>query len=104
MPVYSLDTIHEVAQDKNKVILLGRKVEIDVTNLGYFKAKVAACLRELHKSDFHKTIYYEDTKLTFDVYKTKCHSPLGEVDDIYIKLKLNYKGEVFVEIGSFHLL
>ena len=54
MPVYSLDTIQKVAQNKHKVILLGRKVERDATN--------------------------------------------------HIKLKLNYKGEVFVEIGSFHLL
>ncbi|OAD23619.1 hypothetical protein THIOM_000542, partial [Candidatus Thiomargarita nelsonii] len=37
MPFYSLETIREVAEDENKIIFLGRKVEIDIVNLGYFK-------------------------------------------------------------------
>lgn len=52
MPFYSLETIHEIAQDENKIILLGRKVEIDVANLGYFKADVADCIKNLWLSDF----------------------------------------------------
>ena len=103
MPFYLLETIHELAQDENNIILLGRKVEIDVANLGYFKADVAACIKNLWPSDFHKTIHYEDTKLTFDVYKGKCLSPSGEYEEVYMKLKLGCKGEICVEIGSFHL-
>ncbi|HDN27484.1 MAG TPA: hypothetical protein ENG03_10400 [Thioploca sp.] len=99
MPFYSLETIHELAKDENKIILLGRKVEIYVANLGYFKADVADCIKKLWPSDFHKTIHYEDTKLTFYVYKGQCLSPSGEYDEVYIKLKLGYKGEICVEIG-----
>lgn len=101
MPFYSLETIREVAEDENKIIFLGRKVEIDIINLGYFQADVAACIKTLHLSHFSKTLHYG--KLTFDVYKTKCLSPSGKYDDIYIKLKLNYRGDLCVEIGSFHL-
>jgi hypothetical protein len=103
LPFYSLENVIEVAQDDNKIILLGRKVEADVNNLGYFEADVAFCIRSLRLSDFHKTIHYEDTLLTFDVYKGKCLSPSGEYDQVYIKLKLGYRGEVCIEIGSFHL-
>ena len=44
------------------------------------------------------------TMLIFDVYKGKCLCPSGQYDEVYIKLKLGYKGEICVEIGSFHLL
>jgi hypothetical protein len=30
-------------------------------------------------------------------------NPSGEYDEVYMKLKLGCKGEICVEIGSFHL-
>jgi hypothetical protein len=104
MPTYSLKTIREVARHENKIILLGRKVESDMTNLGYFKSDIATCLRNLRSSNFYKTLYYENANMIFDVYKARCLSPLGRYDEIYIKLKLNSENDVFVEIGAFHLL
>ena len=83
--------------------MLGRKVESDVINLGYFRRDVAACLRNLQPSQFRKTIRYENPEVIFDIYLANCRSSLGQWDEIYIKLKLNYRGEICVEIGSFHL-
>ncbi|MEN8219483.1 MAG: type II toxin-antitoxin system MqsR family toxin [Pseudomonadota bacterium] len=47
MPYYSLETIHEVAKDENK-IFLSRLAQRDASNLGYTKKDIAACLKELN--------------------------------------------------------
>jgi hypothetical protein len=103
MPFYLLETIHQIAQDEKKILLLGRKVESDMINLGYFRRDVAACLRNLRLSNFRKTIRYDNPAVIFDIYQVKCHSASGASDEVYLKLKLNHRGEICIEIGSFHL-
>lgn len=45
MPFYSLETIHEVAKDKEK-IFLSRLAQRDSSNLGYNIKDIAKCIRK----------------------------------------------------------
>jgi hypothetical protein len=57
MPYDSLETIHEVAKDENK-IFLSRLAQRDASNLGYTKKDIIACIKELNNSNFLNTQKY----------------------------------------------
>jgi len=100
MPFYSLETIHEIAQDENK-IFLSRLAQRDASNLGYTTKNIAACIKKLNNSDFLNTQKYNG--IILDAYRISCHVLLGNRDDIYIKLRLTSEYKVVISVGSFHL-
>jgi len=87
MPFYSLETIHEVAKDENK-IFLSRLAQRDASNLGYTKKDIAA---------------QKYNGIVMDAYKISYQGSVGNRDDLYIKLKLTSEYQIVISVGSFHL-
>lgn len=99
---YSLRRIHELAA-AGKVAYAGRIVERDIENLGYDPDYVARCLQTLNQCHFQESIRYGSTTPWMDVYRTKYPGPKGDLDDLYIKLKLD-RDCVLISLNSFHLV
>ncbi len=55
MPHYSLSDISKAVRENN-IIYHGRKVQRDISNLGYELADVKNCLLALTNNDFQKSI------------------------------------------------
>ncbi|EDN69825.1 hypothetical protein BGP_0294 [Beggiatoa sp. PS] len=100
MPFYSLETIHKIAKDENK-IFLSRLAQRDASNLGYAKKDIAACLKALNHSNFLNTQKYNG--IVMDAYRISCQVSSGNRDEIYIKLKLTSEYKIVISVGSFHL-
>ena len=101
VPGYGLDGVKANAKRLN-IEYRGRKVQRDISNLGYELADVAWCLMQLSENDFSKSICYEDCP-TDDVYIcTFTKAGNEESDNLYIKFCLIDSQQV-VDLGSFHL-
>ena len=96
MAHFNLEQVREAAE-QHRIQYKGRKVQKDITNLGYTLNEVADYISSLTEHDFKETKQYDD-KTVHDVYiKTL-------TDRIYIKLRLLDNQHIqIVEIGSFHL-
>ncbi|MGB0721758.1 MAG: type II toxin-antitoxin system MqsR family toxin [Gammaproteobacteria bacterium] len=99
-PEYSLERVRDLAE-RGSVQFAGSRVFRDVENLGYAPENVHDCLRKLDKQHFRHSIWYSKTKSWNDVYRLSFMAPSGDVDHLYIKLKLN-RDCVVVVLQSFH--
>lgn len=102
MPYYSLEKII-VAAKAQQIIYGGRKVNSDIVNLGYTLDEVARCISQLQPENYQKTLEYDDNGRVFDAYKIGFSPQDGQIDSIYIKLRLLENGEIQIGLGSFHL-
>ncbi len=104
MPHYSLDKIIDAAKKQN-IIYGGRKVNRDISNLGYTLNEVAQCITQLQSHHYQKTLEFsnENIKEIFDVYIIKFLICDEKQDTIYIKLRLLESGQIYIKLGSFHL-
>ena len=102
MAHYCLKKVKNVAQ-KGKVEYRGRKVQRDISNLGYELKDVITCLMALTESDFHKTLRYDGSDDIDDVYHIEHFNPITDsTDALYIKFCL-INGNLMIDLASFHL-
>ncbi len=85
---------------------MDRRAFRDSRNLSYFDEDVIDSICHLMPSNYYRTREYDDAadttgrrKLKYDIYRTRCKNSLGQIDDLYIKLRLS-RG-VWVFVGSF---
>ena len=103
LPEYDLIDV-KVAASQLNIEFRGRKIRLDILNLGYELKDVALCLAQLSASDFRKTIRYEDG-LPDDEYICNFVKPGNEElapDKLYIKYCL-IEGCLVIDLASFHL-
>lgn len=98
-PLYALAEIRTCAAAGR--VSMGKKVQLDIQNLGYTTADVCACLCALAESDYRKTVKYGD--IEYDVYRPKFPGPSGQIDDLYVKVGQKGTTVAQVHIASFHL-
>ena len=103
MPTYDLTAVKEAANQLN-IEFRGRKVRLDILNLGYELKDVAHCLAQLSENDFRKTIRYADRPADDEYICHFIKSGNEELapDKLYIKYCL-IEGYLIVELASFHL-
>lgn len=103
---YSLEQIRSLAQ-RGMVRYGSRTVMRDVENLSYAPEDVHQCLQTLNQCHFQQSLRYAPGGPWLDVYHitynvpTGENAPTGDVDDLYIKLKLD-RDCVVVILASFH--
>lgn len=105
MPHYNLDSIREAATQQN-IRYKGRRVNTQITELGYTLDDVSDCISSLTISNFSKTIHFPDSGEVFDVYLKRCQREEELPALIYIKLRLLETGEIQInqiELASFHV-
>ncbi len=100
MPTYSLDVIHQMAREPDK-IFLSRLAQRDSLNLGYGMTDIVGCIGALQPSNFLNTQNYNG--IILDAYRILYSGPSGNVDDLYIKLRLTADQRLAISITSFHL-
>jgi hypothetical protein len=103
MPKYDLIAVKEAANRLN-IEFRGRKIRLDILNLGYELKDVALCIAQLTENDYRKTIRYDD-RSPDDEYVCQFIKPGNEEmapDNLYIKYCL-IEGYLVVELASFHL-
>lgn len=103
VPLYDLDIVRQAAR-KQAIQYRGRRVSLDILNLGYELCDVWRCLLLLTPNDFHKSHFYEG-RPGDDAYRLRAPYPASEgegFDDLYIKFCVIGEN-VVVELGSFHL-
>ena len=104
VPAYDLDMVRVAARSLS-IDYRGRKVQRDVSNLGYELKDVAACLCCLTNNDFVKTHVREGIQPDDDEYICQYKRPNSEGDEedrLYIKFCL-IGGCLEIDLGSFHL-
>jgi len=100
-PAYSLDDIRAAA-DQDRVRYPSRKVNSDISNLGYTLKEVAHCISGLQTKHFQKSLKYENA--CYDVYSRDFQKDEDQpVDQVYMKLCLLGTDQLEIGIGSFHL-
>ncbi|OAD19863.1 hypothetical protein THIOM_004476 [Candidatus Thiomargarita nelsonii] len=105
IPTYSLEEICKAAKMGN-ISYQGKseRPQIDAMNLGYSQDEIVKCLCSLSSSQFIESKKYTtprgNKKVTFDVYIATCTNSEGQLDNLYIKLRLSSS---WLIIGSFHL-
>lgn len=87
--------------EQGKINYGSKKVEEYVEALGYTPEDVQKCLMMLEDYNFQESILYDNANTWLDVYRIKFNSPTGEVDDLYIKLKIT-RSCLLLVIQSFH--
>lgn len=106
MPVYKLDSVR-IAAREGKIEYRSRKVNRDITNLGYELKDVKTCLLSLAEKDFHKSHHYQDGQPSDDAYVINFHKPQNDdsdevVDRLYVKFRL-VDDYLCIDLGSFHV-
>ena len=99
-PEYSLSRVRELAE-WGSVDYATSAVQRDVENLAYAPEDVHRCLQTLEESQFCHAERYHDSRVWLDVYRIRYPAPTGDVDPLYLKLKLN-RDCVTVLLFSFH--
>lgn len=100
---YSLPRVRELAREK-QIVYVSRKVQRDISNLGYTMDDVCTCLASLQDGDYRESLQYAENSPWLDVYRklwSGCDTGQLEPDSLYIKLKLN-RDCTTVVIMSFH--
>lgn len=102
MAHYCLTKVKNAAQ-KGRIEYRGRKVQKDISNLGYELKDVITCLVALTESSFHKTLHYDNSADIDDVYHIKHFNPVTDsTDSLYIKFCL-INENLMIDLASFHL-
>lgn len=98
---YSLDAIRAAAEN-GEIIYASRKVNNDISNLGYTEDEVIRCIVGLCSKHYKETLTYRKSGKVDDVYiRNFVHA--DKIDPIYMKLRLLPEGLVqILRIGSFH--
>lgn len=85
---------------------MDRRAFRDSRNLTYFDEDVIDSICHLMPSDYYKTKEYPDPAdptgrriLKYDIYRARCSNSLGQIDDLYLKMRLSLG--VWLFIGSF---
>lgn len=101
MAHYDLEDVRQAAKSC-RIQYHGRRVGVDIAELGYQLGDVAQCLAALTADEFHKTHVWND--LAFDAYITRFARPGAEdeVDELYVKFAL-LDDCLMIHLGSFHL-
>ena len=101
MAYYNLDDVRKAAKSE-RIEYNGRRVAIDVAELGYQLDDVIRCLLAISSDAFHKTHEYQS--VFYDAYVTSFPRPGGEgqVDELYVKFAL-IGDFLSISLGSFHL-
>lgn len=101
MSHYSLSDISKAVRE-DKVFYHGRKVQRDISNLGYELADVKNSLLTLTDNDFQKSHDYNG--IFYDAYILNYKNPKinNSVDRLYIKLSL-IDNQLTLSLSSFHL-
>jgi hypothetical protein len=102
MPHYDLEKIIVAAKQRN-IVYGGRKVNQDIANLGYTLDEVSDCIAQLRPEHHQKIWVSDDNSSVFDVYIIRFSPKEGQIDSIYMKLRLLKNGQIQVGLGSFHL-
>lgn len=99
-PEYSLAAIRAMAA-RGSVRYLSRRVQTDIENLSYTPEDVHQCLQTLNDCHFQHAVRYPSARFWLDVYLVPFVGPLGALDELYVKLKLD-RDCIYVELASFH--
>ena len=101
-PYYDLAAVHAAARAE-RIEYRGRRVSVDIAELGYGLSDVAGCLLSLTQDGFHKTHRRPDGSID-DACRVRYPRPDGdnELDDLYVKFCL-VRDCLIVDLGSFHL-
>jgi len=100
-PCYDLKSVFIATL--NDDIILSRKAQKDLRNLGYSRDNLISCLQSLKLSDFKHCKIYLPNPFPHDVYVTRFYrSPEDNYDDIYTKFFMTHNN-IFIELMSFHL-
>lgn len=100
-PTYALGRIVAAAR-AGRVVFAGRRLQIDIAQLGYTLDDVHECLATLRPED-HRGVFEADGVL-FDVYLPGFHGPHGGIDELYVKLTERSEATLpQVVLASFHL-
>jgi hypothetical protein len=98
MSHYSLSDISKAVREGN-IFYHGRKVQQDISNLGYEPVDIKNCLLALTDNDFQKSHNYNG--IAYDAYI--CDYEINNsVDRLYIKLSL-VANDLTLSLASFHL-
>ncbi|WP_213992584.1 type II toxin-antitoxin system MqsR family toxin [Sodalis sp. dw_96] len=101
LPCYPLRDIFIAAM--NDDIIMSRKAQRDLRNLGYERDDMIDCIKSLKTSEFKLCRIYPPNPFPHDVYVTRFHrSQEDDPDDIYLKFYMS-KINVVIELMSFHL-
>ena len=101
---YNLGDVKKAAI-ASRVEYRGRKVQRDITNLGYDLNDVIDCLMQLSQTDFRRTHMYDYATPPDDDYicqYTRRVDGESVTDDLYIKFCL-VDDCLMIDLGSFHL-
>lgn len=97
---YSLEGLRRLA-GFGQVVLLYRRVQRHVEDLGYGLDDVCERLCELRESNFHHSENYDDDPRWHDVYVLP-HPVAGNANErLYIKFRVS-RDCVYIEMCSFH--
>lgn len=83
------------------VVLFGKKIRVDVAQLGYSHEDQCGCIAKLQATEFRESIKYPDCKDWLDVYLTRYLCAAGVENDLYVKLMLT-KDCLLVTLHSLH--
>ncbi len=97
---YSLRAVRDLAR-QGSVIYGSARVQRHIENLGYEPKDVHNCLACLEECHYRGTVRYENSRIWMDEYLISFSAPSGQIDDLYIKLKLN-RDCVLIVLASFH--
>lgn len=103
MAHYDLEVVRQLAKSES-IEYQGRRVSVDIANLGYALSDVAKCISQLTASEFYKSHDYGSEPVQ-DAYITKYERPGsedGEMDDLYVKFAL-LDDCLLISLASFHL-
>lgn len=103
MACYDLEVVRQLAKAES-IEYQGRRVSVDVAELGYELSDVAKCIAQLTADEFDKTHDYGNGP-QLDAYITRYQRPDGEdgeMDELYVKFALLNECLV-ISLASFHL-
>ncbi len=87
----------------NDDIIMSRKAQRDLRNLGYERDDMIDCIKSLKTREFKHSKIYPPNPFRHDVYVTRFQrSSEDDHDDIYLKFYMS-KNHVVIELVSFHL-
>lgn len=101
MAYYNLDDVRRAAKS-GRIEYNGRRVGIDVAELGYQLNDVIRCLLAISSDEFHKSHQYQS--VFYDAYVTSfpCPDREDQLDELYVKFAL-IGDFLSISLGSFHL-
>lgn len=104
-PHYPLNSV-KTAAGRSDGMIVTRKASVDAENLGHNTESIRSTLLTLKEADRTGEFVVETEsglRLYFDVYHPLICNANKQTDRIYLKIKMNSKGQLVVTVCSFHL-